>query len=337
MNFLDEILDAVYYLFSQKISFFWLFSSVFVLLLLFSLILLIAGSIRCKREKRRICAFYKTLSGSCGDLFGEQSDKNSIKAPESVRGALIKAKAFNVPPLAFVSEELRFKGVTALRRGAKCIFFLTTVIIVFLLVLSAADYNKYYSSGKIFSAALLIFSEGVVLSALCALVASCGFKSLKTAFDKLIASADEKFQYSAPELCYQTADESTAVPQTREKSMQKENLTKSTDYSFVVPNDENAFDIRTVNKDGSFCESDAEDALIAHKTPAPAIEPALEDVVARVDRIVSYGSTIDEMKEVAALLREERIKPENRTVSRKRQLDNAFSKLLKAVNRATVK
>lgn len=70
---------------------------------------------------------------------------------------------------------------------------------------------------------------------------------------------------------------------------------------------------------------------------APAIEPALEDVVARVDRIVSYGSTIDEMKEVAALLREERIKPENRTVSRKRQLDNAFSKLLKAVNRATVK
>jgi len=64
--------------------------------------------------------------------------------------------------------------------------------------------------------------------------------------------------------------------------------------------------------------------LIAHKTPAPAIEPALEDVVARVDRIVSYGSTIDEMKEVAALLREERIKPENRTVSRKRQLDNAF-------------
>jgi len=36
-------------------------------------------------------------------------------------------------------------------------------------------------------------------------------------------------------------------------------------------------------------------------------------------------------------LREERIKPENRTVSRKRQLDNAFSKLLKAVNRATVK
>ena len=119
--------------------------------------------------------------------------------------------------------------------------------------------------------------------------------------------------------------------------MQKESLTKSTDYSFVVPNDENAFDIRTVNKDGSFCESDAEDALIAHKTPAPAIEPALEDVVARVDRIVSYGSTIDEMKEVAALLREERIKPENRTVSRKRQLDNAFSKLLKAVNRATVK
>jgi len=131
MNFLDEILDAVYCLFSQKISFFRLFSSVFVLLLLFSLILLIAGSIRCKREKRRICAFYKTLSGSCGDLFGEQSDKNSIKVPESVRGALIKAKAFNVPPLAFVSEELRFKGVTALRRGAKCIFSLTAVIIAF--------------------------------------------------------------------------------------------------------------------------------------------------------------------------------------------------------------
>lgn len=105
-------------------------------------------------------------------------------------------------------------------------------------MLSAADYNKYYSSGKIFSAALLIFSEGVVLSALCALVASCGFKSLKTAFDKLIASADESPVFRA-ELCYQTADESTAVPQTREKSMQKENLTKSTDYSFVVPNDEN--------------------------------------------------------------------------------------------------
>lgn len=239
-------------------------------------------------------------------------------------GALIKAKAFNVPPSAFVSEELRFKGVTALRRGAKCIFFLTTVIIVFLLVLFAADYNKYYSSGKIFSAALLIFSEGVVLSALCALVASCGFKSLKTAFDKLIASADEKFQYSAPELCYQTADESTAVPQTREKSMQKENLTKSTDYSFVVPNDENAFDIRTVNKDGSFCESDAEDALIAHKTPAPAIEPALEDVVARVDRIVSYGSTIDEMKEVAALCARRGLSPKTAPFPAKDSLTTRF-------------
>lgn len=337
MNFLDEILDAVYYWFSQKISFFWLFSSVFVLLLLFSLILLIAGSIRCKREKRRICTFYTTFSGTCGDLFGEQSDKNSIKAPEAVRAALIKAKTYNVPPSAFVSEGLRFKGVAALRRGAKCIFSLTAVIIVFLLLLFAAEYNDYYSSGKIFSAALLIFAEGVVLSALCALVSFFGFKSLKTAFDKLIASADEKFRYSAPELCYQTADEVTAARQTREESLQNEKLTKSTDYSFVVPNDENAFDIQTANKDGSFCEPDAEVAFVAHKTSAPAIEPALEDEPARTDRIVGYGSTTDEMKEITLLLREEKIKPENRTVSRKRQLDDAFSKLLKAVNRATVK
>lgn len=63
-------------------------------------------------------------------------------------------------------------------------------------------------------------------------------------------------------------------------------------------------------------------------------EPQKEDIIARVEQIAVYGASIEEMKEVAALLRLERMKPENRTPSKKKRLDDAFASLLRSVGSA---
>lgn len=63
-------------------------------------------------------------------------------------------------------------------------------------------------------------------------------------------------------------------------------------------------------------------------------EPEREDIIRRVERIARYGASIDEMKEVATLLRLERAKPENRSPYRKKRLDDAFASLLRSASNA---
>ena len=75
--------------------------------------------------------------------------------------------------------------------------------------------------------------------------------------------------------------------------------------------------------------------------PAPAVPAAYpdsrpvvpeEDVVARIDRISREGAPLSVMREVALLLQQERAKPENKTPEQQRRLNEALSKLLKAMS-----
>lgn len=83
-------------------------------------------------------------------------------------------------------------------------------------------------------------------------------------------------------------------------------------------------------------------APAAYAAPQPAapaapyaeIRPVVpeEDVVARIDRISREGAPLSVMREVALLLQQERAKPENKTPEQQRRLNEALSKLLKAMS-----
>lgn len=68
-------------------------------------------------------------------------------------------------------------------------------------------------------------------------------------------------------------------------------------------------------------------------------EPAVttEDVIARIDKIDTEGASLASMKEVAMLLQKERVKPENKTPEQQKKLNEALSKLLKAMSAAQKK
>ncbi len=67
---------------------------------------------------------------------------------------------------------------------------------------------------------------------------------------------------------------------------------------------------------------------------ATADSASVDDVIARIDKIEREGASRETMREVASLLQKERAKPENKTPERQRRLNEALSKLLKAMSGA---
>lgn len=67
---------------------------------------------------------------------------------------------------------------------------------------------------------------------------------------------------------------------------------------------------------------------------AKADTVSTEDVIARIEQIDRDGAPLSTMKEVALLLQKERSKPENKTPEQQRKLNEALSKLLKAMSAA---
>lgn len=67
---------------------------------------------------------------------------------------------------------------------------------------------------------------------------------------------------------------------------------------------------------------------------AKANAATTEDVIARIEQINKEGAPLSTMKEVALLLQKERAKPENKTPEQQRKLNEALSKLLKAMSAA---
>lgn len=63
----------------------------------------------------------------------------------------------------------------------------------------------------------------------------------------------------------------------------------------------------------------------------------MDDVIAQIEKIDRDGAPRETMREVAQLLQRERNKPENKTPEQQRRLNEALSKLLKAMSAASRK
>lgn len=79
-------------------------------------------------------------------------------------------------------------------------------------------------------------------------------------------------------------------------------------------------------------QAQAEAARAAVEAKANTV--STEDVIARIEQISNEGAPLATMKEVALLLQKERAKPENKTPESQRKLNEALSKLLKAMSAA---
>lgn len=73
------------------------------------------------------------------------------------------------------------------------------------------------------------------------------------------------------------------------------------------------------------------------QTAAPAGTSSADDVIARIEKIDREGAPRETMREVATLLQKERAKPENKTPEQQKKLNEALSKLLKAMSAASRK
>ncbi len=77
-------------------------------------------------------------------------------------------------------------------------------------------------------------------------------------------------------------------------------------------------------------------AQAAQHQSAPTTSSA-DDVIARIEKIDREGAPRETMREVATLLQKERVKPENKTPEQQKKLNEALSKLLKAMSAASRK
>ena len=68
-----------------------------------------------------------------------------------------------------------------------------------------------------------------------------------------------------------------------------------------------------------------------------ATNTSADDVIARIEQIDRDGAPRETMREVAQLLQKERAKPENKTPEQQKKLNEALSKLLKAMSAASKK
>lgn len=75
----------------------------------------------------------------------------------------------------------------------------------------------------------------------------------------------------------------------------------------------------------------------AQQQAAPAGGTSADDVIAQIEKIDRDGAPRETMREVATLLQRERAKPENKTPEQQKKLNEALSKLLKAMSAASRK
>lgn len=87
-------------------------------------------------------------------------------------------------------------------------------------------------------------------------------------------------------------------------------------------------------------QAQAQQAQAAQQQAAPKAaggSSTADDVIAQIEKISREGAPRETMRDVATLLQKERAKPENKTPEQQKRLNEALSKLLKAMSAATKK
>ncbi len=282
------------------------------------------------RIKRGFKKLYKAVSAA-GDDAGKRSeiiDRAMSAMPPRIAVLYEKSVALGALPGEFVTSEacvfVPYFG-SALRSLPKASLTAAAIADVMYAAFNGAI-NA--ASAPMWAGILIITLLGVVFFALGAVISRCQYRGAIKIYSRAIEAADaaavNKFRSDLPETDFSDAkvELDSAFSSDEADAATVEEIKYDEGFSSVTePADYETYD----DYSPSVSVSDA------------PFEPETEDVVARVEHISVYGSTIDEMKEVAALLKLERAKPENRTPAKKKKLDDAFAALLRSVSSATKK
>ncbi len=190
---------------------------------------------------------------------------------------------------------------------------------------------------------LFVVAAGGVFSLAGLIVSRLYVKRLTAAYEAAMAIINEAYvaekKASAPVYGEAELDE----PSSNEYEAEAENMDYNEyayvdDYAFAeaTESDNSEETLSVIEEDRVktvYAEDEYDDFIEEYvQDEIEPSEPEKENVVERVEHIAQYGATIEEMKEVAALLKLERTKPENRTPARKKILDEAFASLLRSVS-----
>ena len=282
------------------------------------------------RIKRGFKKLYKAASAACDDAADKRSaiDKAMSAMPPRIAGLYEKSVALGALPGEFVTSEacvfVPYFG-SALRSLPKASLTVAAIADVMFAAFYGAVDGAVTASA--WAGVLIITLLGVVLCALGAVISRCQYRGAIKIYSRAIEIADaaavNKFRADMPE------EDFAGIPD---------------ELDSFVPGETDAVSAEEDQYDAGFSAVTEADGYETYDDYSPLVsapdasfEPETEDVVARVEHISVYGSTIDEMKEVAALLKLERAKPENRTPAKKKKLDDAFAALLRSVSSATKK
>lgn len=240
---------------------------------------------------------------------GAPSDRIAEKMNEPVRAAFRRARATGRQPVDCLRESdcvIAPYRASLLPRAAAVVFFTT-------LFLTAACYLLSSYARQLMIAAILLLVCGGVLSIAAAVIGRIRLRRLRAAYRKfVILLSDTPLQFKTEIAQPAAAPAETAAPENPYSA-----------YEAYESFDRAA---KPAPEPQPWAASDG-----TAGQPVVASVPE-EDVVTRIDRISREGAPMHVMREVALLLQQERAKPENRTPDRQRQLNEALSKLLKAMS-----
>lgn len=148
--------------------------------------------------------------------------------------------------------------------------------------------------------------------------------------------AEPQAAYAEPQTAYAEPQPVYAEPQT----------TYAEPQAVVTPQQESEEDFRRRAREEALARAreqqaqaqaqaqQAQPVYAAQAQQATSGSSSADAVIARINQIEREGATREVMREVATQLQKERAKPENKTPDRQKQLNDALSKLLKAMSGA---
>ena len=320
-----------------------------LLVIVFVALVLLGGG-EFSRIKRGESKLIKKLRGKNDGADMIKSDME--KMPDRIKKSYEKAGELNVFPATVMTvENCVLTPYSACILRSLCVVTLIVTAVLDALLLS---YGSVVFEGKTAYVAVAVLTlAGTVLAVIGAVIARLSLKNAIKTHEKFLETLDSKagvlketaVPVAAGDNGFSPASvidfDTVTAPETEEERAEEENKVVMTDFSEDDTEEESVEVFEpTVETEPvpelTAEETEEEDEPIVFNSGSP-VDPEYEDVLTRVEKISRDGATVEEMKEVAALLERERMKPENRTPEGKRKLDEAFASLLRSVTRASQK
>lgn len=245
---------------------------------------------------------------------GEPADRVAEKMNEPVRAAFRRARTTGKQPVDCLRESdcvIAPYRASLLPRAANIVFFTT----LFLTVLS---YLLLLYASEMLVATILLLVCGGVLTVTAAVIGRIRLRTLRKAYRRFVARlSDMPLQFKPDAGKSFAAGMESAEPEESPYSA----------YEAYESFNQAAMPVHETQPRNSSAPADG---YVSEQSVIASVPE--EDVVTRVDRISREGAPMSVMREVALLLQQERAKPENRTPDRQRRLNDALSKLLKAMS-----